>query len=43
MTIPMDIQIHDMLEDTNMLPMIQLLVGDYPGYKLIFKKVPVPL
>lgn len=43
MTIPMDIQIHDMPEDTKILPMIQLLVGHYPGYKLVFKKVPIPL
>lgn len=42
MTIPLDIQIHDMPEDTHILPVIQLLVGHYPGYKLVFKKIPVP-
>lgn len=42
MTIPLEIQIHDIPENLSDIPLLQLIVGDYPGYKLKFKKVPVP-
>lgn len=43
MTIPMDMQVYGVSGDTIELPSVQMLVGAYPGYKIIFKNVPVQI
>ena len=43
MTIPMDMQVYGVSGDTTELPSVQMLVGAYPGYKIIFRKVPVQI
>lgn len=41
MTVPFDLQITDFSSESSQIPMIQLIVGNYPGYKVAFKKVPI--